>query len=322
MKTSQTFGIHFTVRSDKEKNGKVPIYACITVNWKKCFFAVKQNICLKNWDNGKGAAKGSKDDFKAINTFLENLRRTLGNFYQQMLLKSEYVTAEAIKDAYFNENVQAYRLSDLFKYHNDTALATIKVITLKHYFVTQRYLFKFIKANYKKEDIYLHELNYKFIHDFELFLYNHKPVDHQKPIQTNGVVKHIVRIKKMINLAVKLDWIDKDPFARYSIKLQKVNRDCLSQIELSNIENKEFAIDRLRIVRDLFVFSCYTGLAYIDLINLSSANLVQGDDGEIWIKTSRQKTDTPVTTPLLPKAVSILENYSDNLRAICMLWRC
>jgi len=316
MNTSQSFGIHFTIRADKEKDGKSPIYACITINRKKCFFAVKQNTDSKSWDNRKGAGKGSKDEIRAINSYLENLRRALGNIYQHMLLKGHYITPEVVRDAYFNKDVEVHKLSDLFKYHNDTALATIKPITLKHYFVTQRYLKKFVQAKYKKDDLYLHELNFKFINDFENFLYNHKPADHQKPIQTNGVVKHMVRINKMISLAVKLEWLDKNPFARYSIKAQKVNRDCLSQSELANIENKEFVVERINLVRDLFVFSCYTGLAYIDLINLSPFNLVIGNDGEFWIKTNRQKTDTLVSTPILPNALTILMKYKDNQRAL------
>lgn len=316
MKTTQSFGVHFTIRSDKEKDGKSPIYVCITVNSKKCFFAAKQSIESQSWDKRKGLPKGSKDNIRAISTYLENLRRTLGNIYQQMQLKGAYITVEGIKDNYFNTDIEVYKLSDLFSYHNETALATIKSITLKHYFVTQRYLIKFIQTKYKKNDMYLHELNFRFIHDFETFLYNHKPADHQKPINTNGVVKHMVRIKKMIGLAVKLEWLDKNPFAKYSIKAQKVNRDCLSQAELLSIEDKEFKIERLGLVRDLFVFRCYTGLAYIDLINLSAANIVTGNDGGLWIKTNRQKTDTPVSTPLLPKAIEILERYQSNSRAI------
>jgi len=316
MNTSQSFGIHFTIRSDKEKDGKSPIYACITVNRKKCFFAVKQNTDSKSWDMRKGACKGSKDEILAINGYLENLRRALGNIYQQMLLKGLYITPEAVRDAYFNKDVDVYKLSDLFKYHNETALATIKPITLKHYFVTQRYLIKFVRKQFKKDDLYLHELSFKFIKDFENFLYNHKPADHQKPIKTNGVVKHMVRINKMIGLAVKLEWLDKNPFARYSIKAQKVSRDCLSQSELINIENKVFTVERINLVRDLFVFSCYTGLAYVDLINLSPVNLVKGDDGEIWIKTNRQKTDTPVSTPILPKALAIIAKYKNHERSL------
>ncbi|GAA4321038.1 site-specific integrase [Mucilaginibacter gynuensis] len=316
MKTTQSFGIHFTARADKEKNGKLPIYACITVNRKKCFFAVKQYVDLKNWDNRKGAAKGTKDDIRSINTYLEEVRRSLSNIYQQMQLKGVYLTADAVKDVYFNADVQVHKLSDLFAYHNETSLSTIKPITLKHYFVTQRYLTKFLKAHFKKGDIFLHELNYKFIHDFETFLYNHKPVGHQKPIQTNGVVKHMVRIKKMIGLAVKLEWLEKNPFVKYSIKAKKVNRECLSLPELSAIENKIFNIPRLGLIRDLFVFSCYTGLAYVDLINLTQDNLVQGNDGEYWIKTSRQKTETSVSTPLLPKALEILVSYQGNERAL------
>jgi site-specific recombinase XerD len=316
MNTSQSFGIHFTIRSDKEKDGKSPIYACITVNRKKCFFAVKQNTDSKSWDMRKGACKGSKDQILAINGYLENLRRALGNIYQQMLLKGLYITPEAVRDAYFNKDVDVYKLSDLFKYHNETALATIKPITLKHYFVTQRYLIKFVRKQFKKDDLYLHELSFKFIKDFENFLYNHKPADHQKPIKTNGVVKHMVRINKMIGLAVKLEWLDKNPFARYSIKAQKVSRDCLSQSELINIENKVFTVERINLVRDLFVFSCYTGLAYIDVFNLTPANLIEKSTNNIWIATNRQKTNEPVRVPLLPKALAIVEKYKGHPQAL------
>src|ERR1700710_1640959 len=113
MNTLQSFGIHFIIRSDKEKDGKSPIYCCITVNRKKCFFAVKQNTDSKTWDNRKGACRGSKDEFRAINGYLENLRRALGNIYQQMLLKGLYITAEAVRDAYFNKDIEVYKLSDL-----------------------------------------------------------------------------------------------------------------------------------------------------------------------------------------------------------------
>src|SRR5690606_13064497 len=192
-----------------------------------------------------------------------------------------------------------YTLSRLFEYHNETAASTLKESTLKHYYVTQRYLVKFIQKQFKSADLYLHELDYKFIYDFETFLRNHKPLDHQKPMNNNGVMKHIIRLKKMVHLAVRLEWISKDPFVNYKVKILKVNREHLSQAELAIIENKVFQIERLNMIRNLFVFCCYTGLAYVDVINLKPGNIVMAADGEIWIRTFRQKTDIPVNTPLL-----------------------
>ena len=315
MRTSQSFGIHFTIRADKVKDGKAPVYACITVNRKRSYIALKQLVEVKSWDSAKGALKGNRNEIKSINNYLQEVRNSLTTCYQQLNLKGRMISADAIKDAFLRVEDAVYTLSRLFEYHNETAASTLKESTLRHYYVTQRYLVKFIQKQFKSADLYLHELDYKFIYDFETFLRNHKPLDHQKPMNNNGVMKHIIRLKKMVHLAVRLEWISKDPFVNYKVKILKVNREHLSQAELAIIENKVFQIERLNMIRDLFVFCCYTGLAYVDVINLKPGNIVMAADGEIWIRTFRQKTDIPVNTPLLPKAVEILNKYKENLRA-------
>jgi site-specific recombinase XerD len=119
----------------------------------------------------------------------------------------------------------------------------------------------------------------------------------------------------MINLAIRLEWMSNDPFKNYKIKIHKVDKDFLNLSELQTIEEKEFSIERLQIVKDIFVFCCYTGLAYVDLLNLSDKHIVQGIDNELWIKTHRQKTNIPVNTPILPKAVQIMEKYLNHHRS-------
>jgi site-specific recombinase XerD len=315
MKTSQSFRIHYTIRADKAKDGKAPIYVCITVNKERSFIALKQLVDVKSWDSGKGIAKGNREEIKSINNYLSQVRTSLGNCYQQLQLKGKMLSAEAVKDAFLGTGEEVFTLSRLVEYHNETAKTVLKWSTLKHYSVTQRYLTKFLDQQFKTSDIYLHEINFKFIQDFETFLRNHKPKDHQKPLNNNGVMKHIIRLKKMIHLAMRLEWISKDPFANYKLKILKVNREHLSEKELSAMEKKEITIERIDMVRDLFVFCCYTGLSYVDVINLTSDNIVEATDGEMWVRTCRQKTETPVNTPLLPKAVVILKKYKGNLRA-------
>jgi site-specific recombinase XerD len=170
----------------------------------------------------------------------------------------------------------------------------------------------FLKGKLKRDDISLSELNYRFITEFEYFLRKHKPVDHQRPMENNTVMKHIERLRKMIKLAVRMEWIEKDPFTAHKAKFIKVQRGYLSQEELELIEQKEFSIERLQQVKDLFVFSCYTGLAYIDAISLKSADIRKGIDGGEWIFTARQKTDVPVQVPLLGKASEIIAKYKDH----------
>ena len=316
MQTSQSFGIHFTTRPDKAKDGREPIYACVTVNRQRAYIALKQNVDPKNWDSGKGVAKGNKDEVKSINNYLEEVRLAIGSSYKELQLKRKMLSAKAVKDLYLGAEQEVYTMSRLFAYHNESSTTDLKWSTLKHYYVTQRYLIKFLEQQYNASDIYLHQLDYKFVKDFEVFLPNHKPKDHQKPLNNNGVMKHIIRLKKMVNLALNLQWINNDPFATYKLKIQKVNREQLSELELKAIEEKKFGIERLDMVRDMFVFCCYTGLSYVDVSNLEPEHIVTGTDGDRWIRTCREKTMIPVIVPILPKALAILDKYKDNERAL------
>ena len=129
-------------------------------------------------------------------------------------------------------------------------------------------------------------------------------------------MKHIERLCKMVNMAITMDWLVKDPFAKYKQHFDKVERFYLTKEELSAIENKKFSIERLQTVKDLFIFSCYTGLAYIDTMNLTAGNIVKGIDGNDWLITSRQKTDTDVRIPLLPQAEELIKKYHNHPKAV------
>ena len=316
MKTTQSFGVHFTVRADKVKDGKAPIYARITVNGQRISMALKKTVELSSWDAARGYAKGVRGEVKSLNNYLEEVRLALGNCYQNLVLKGKMVTSEMVKDGFLGTSEEVHSLSELFEYHNHSATSMLKWSTLKHYYVTQRYLVKFLQAQHKAPDIYLHELNYKFIQDFETYLRNHKPKDHQKPLNNNGVMKHIIRLKKMVHMAIRLEWMTKDPFTNYKLKILKVNRDHLSDRELAVMEGKDFLIERIDMVRDLFVFCCYTGLTYVDVIALTPDHIVEASDGELWVRTCRQKTDIPVNTPMLPQAIRILKKYKGNIRSL------
>lgn len=128
-------------------------------------------------------------------------------------------------------------------------------------------------------------------------------------------MKHIQRLRKMVTLSYKMEWIDKDPFIRFKPSYIRNDREFLRKDELQAIEEKQFAIERLQIVKDLFVFSCYTGLSYIDVMQLSKENVQLGIDGNKWVITSRQKTDKKVRIPLLIKAEEIINKYQGHIKA-------
>ena len=186
--------------------------------------------------------------------------------------------------------------------------------TLKNYFTTQKYIKLFLTKKRKTQDIYLSQLTFRFLVDFEKFLRLYIPVDHQKKMENNTIMKHIQRLRKMVTLAYKMEWLDKDPFIKFKPTYIKNEREFLREDELQNIIEKEFEIERLTLVKDLFVFSCYTGLSYIDVMNLNEDDIAIGIDGGRWIITNRQKTHNKVKIPILPTAQELIKKYADHLK--------
>ncbi len=175
-------------------------------------------------------------------------------------------------------------------YHNTEVKKLLEPGTMKNYYSTERYVKEFLVKRKKRTDIYLSQLDYKFIIDFEIYLRQREPDKGQRPCTNNTVMKHIERLHKIINIALKNDWIVKDPFLRFERHMIHKDRQCLELEELETIKALNFDIHGQEIVRDTFVFSCYTGLAFADVCNLSSEHLVTDIEGEKWIEMVRQKT--------------------------------
>lgn len=298
------------------KEGRAPVYARVTVNTERVLIGLKQWIEPRAWDARKGTGKGTKSETLALNNYLSEIRVELGECYRELQLKKQVISAIDIKNTFQRTGVEDYTLTALFEYHNEKEKHSLAANTLSHYKTSQLYILRFVAASFRKKDLSLKEINYKFLADFESFLRDYKPEGHKKAIGNSGAMTHLIRLKKMVNLAINLDWMQKNPFNSYKIKFQHEQRVCLTQVELANLERKVLTLYRLDYVRDLFVFCCYTGLAYVDAMNLTPQHLIAGIDGEIWIKTYRQKTRIPINTPLLPKASMILAKYHDDPRAI------
>ncbi|WP_286970779.1 site-specific integrase [Flavobacterium sp. UBA4854] len=318
MKTATTtFGVLFYLKTQKTSmQGKAPICARVTVNGKRTEISVKRSVNANEWDERKGMAKGSRKETVELNMFLNQFKAKIINTYQQMLLNDSAIDGPAIRDKVVGTDHLAPTLLSLIEYHNEQQEIKLAPGTMKNYYTTQRYIEKFLREKYYRNDLILSQLTYKFILDFERYLFNYVPKDHQKPLNNNGIMKHIERLRKMINMAVKLDWLSKDPFASFKKHFDKVERESLNSNELISLAKKEFTIERLRHVRDMFLYSCYTGLSYIELAELTTDKIVTGIDGGLWISTSRAKTDTGVRVPLLPQAIELMEKYRDDPRAL------
>jgi len=307
MKRADTYSVLFFIRKEKKNSkGKVPIYMRITINGKHSEISTKQWIEAERW-NSAGAVKGNKSDADSINKTIESLRSKAWSIYMQLQDRYQYVTAEMLKEHFNKQNVERKKLCEIFHEHNQKVNALIGIdyakSTAKRFETTLNHVHEFLKYKFKKEDIELIQLQYNFIEDFEQYLKTVKNCNH------NSALKYVKLVRKVVNIAVKNDWLIKDPFAKYKAKFKDVERGFLSEEELNLLINKEITNERLSIVKDIFIFQCFTSLSDIDIKNLDISKIQVDEKGEKWIISKREKTGTDSNIPLLPIPLQLIEKY-------------
>lgn len=313
MRNSNTFSVTLLPLFQKESKGKTPLYARITADGKLTRFSLKRKFTTSLWNPKISRLKGSSAEARQINAYLDQVLIEINDAYRQLLKEKKLITPHTVKARYLGEDEIHKTLLQLSAYHNYNMKSVLKPGTLKNYFTTEKYLKKFLEVERKAEDVNLENLNYAFIIDFENFLRNNVAQLQSRPLTNNGLMKHLERLKKLLNLAQKLEWITRDPFVKFSLKFNKTERPYLTQNEVDTILNFDFENNSLNKTRDIFIFACYTGLSYIDVKNLTKDNIVRGIDGSNWIYTSRQKTDQPVKIPVLDTAQFIIEKYKEEM---------
>ncbi|WP_327018577.1 site-specific integrase [Croceibacter atlanticus] len=314
MRSQDTLGLHFMPKLNQEKNGIAPLYVRITVNKKRIYLSLKRKVEVTKWDQSQSKLKGYSAEVRQLNDYINQTNRKLLEVHKQLIDEQKIISASAIKARYLGVDDIFKKLSDLLDYHKVHMKTVLKAGTLKNYTTTDKYVRKFLKVKMNVEDIYLKQINYRFITDFEYFLRTYKSKSHRPTPSNNGVMKHLERLKKLMNLAQKLEWVQKDPFAKFSLKFDRVERDYLSEEELTSLINLESDRITLNQTRDVFIFACYTGLSWIDVKNLNQEHIVKGIDSGNWIYTSREKTDTPVKIPILPVAQNLINLYSEKMK--------
>ena len=315
MKTQNTFSILIWINSSRAKDNEAVLFARITVNQKRVNISLKRKVPINLWDKAKSKIKGNSQEARVINNYIDQTQSALFKAYQDLVTERKLITAEAIKARFFGTDQQYYSLQNIIDYHNTNFSHKLSKATLGLYVTTQTYLMEFVLKEYKTSDIYLRDLNYSFVVQFDNFLRGYKLSRNKKRIGNNTIIKHIQRLRKMVTMAFHMEWIDRDPFVKYKPSFIKKEREFLSKEELESIENYSTDIERLDLVKDLFIFSSYTGIAYVDIMKLKKDNIILGIDGNKWIITKRQKTNTPVKVPILDQVQYLIDKYKNNLRA-------
>lgn len=309
MHTSRTFSIHFWLNLAKEKDGLAPIYARVTVDGKRAEISLQRRTSVTYWDTKSKKSKARTPEGKALNIYLDQAYAKLLVCHKQLSSDFKLVTSKGIKARFVGQDERHKTLLDLVTYHNENMLGVLKMGTLKNYYTTENYLKRFLIQKKKTNDIYLKQITYSFIIDFEQYLRKGPSLQNSKPLKNNGVMKHLERLRKLMNLALDLEWLEKNPFARYKLKFTKFTKQFLSKENLEIFESAVIKDRGHQTVKDVFVFACYTGLSYSDVKQLTESNISRGIDGDFWIFTRREKNQQPVKIPLLDKALGILNKY-------------
>lgn len=305
-----SFGLVFFLKIPRNDSKIRTVYFRITIDGIPKEASTKRKWDVTRWDQKMERAVGSKEDAKSLNFFLDSLTLKINEIKTEMLYSGKSITAEKVMDQVLGRAVPKVKVLQEFQKHNDEMQALLgkgyAKGTLQRFTITKNHLTSFIKVKFKTADIEFAELNLVFIKDFEFYLRT------VRNCSNNTTLKYIANFKKIVIRAIDNELILKDPFKNFKGRKTKIVKKPLTTQELYELERHYFTTDRLNVVRDVFVFQCYTGLAYIDAYQLKRTDIKDGIDGNLWIMSERQKTNSTTNVPLLPQALKIIEKYKDH----------
>lgn len=305
---NKTFNLLFYVKKAKINFlGESPIYLRITIDGKISEISTKRTILPLRWNAKAQKVSGSSEESKSFNFYLKTFEQKVYDTYHELMRDKESVTCESLKNKLLGKGERTRMLIPIFEDHNNRMEKLIDKEfaqgTLTRYKTCLKHTKAFLKWKFNISDIDILKIDYAFLNDFELFLRT------ERDCNNNSAVKYIKNFGKIIRICIANGWINRDPFLNYSSSFNEVTRVFLNEQEIERLFNKDFKNERLSQVRYIFLFSCFTGLAYIDTQKLTQDNINIGLDGNKWIYTKRQKTKTTSNIPLLSKAEEIIERY-------------
>lgn len=309
MKTKVSI-LFYAKKAKAAANGLVPIYSRITINGKRIELSTNRFVEISKWSTEAGKMKGTSEEARSINNHLDLLKSQIRDAEMELIHKKIIVTTETIKSKLLGVDERARMLVPIFQDHNNKIKELVGKEyapgTLERYTTSLKHTIEFMQWKYNISDIDITKIDHAFITDYEFWLRS------VRNCANNTAVKYIKNFNKIIKICLANDWLDKNPFANYKSKVKEVERVYLNEDEIQTIIEKDFKTERLSLVRDIFLFSCFTGLAYIDVKNLTKSHISYGIDGEKWIFTHRQKTESASKIPILPVTQIIIDKYENH----------
>lgn len=304
----QTFNVLFFIRRTRAlKSGENPIMLRISIEGQLAEIQLKRAVKPNLWNQNKERCKGKDAASLEINRYLDSVKLRLLDIHRNLELEDKFINPMEIKRRFLGLDEEHKMFFQVFQEHNDKCRELIgkdyAKVTISRFDTCLRYMKEMASREYHLKDIPLKEVNYAFIQDYIHFL------KVEKNLSENTLIRYMKVIKKITNMALANDWMTKNPFVNIRFHEQEVHKEFLTKDELETLRTKEFDIPRLELVRDVFLFQCYTGLAFVDVSELKEEHIVPDNEGNLWIRKARQKTKIMCNVPLLDIPLQILEKY-------------
>ncbi len=298
-------------RANRKGKATTLVYLRITVEGIRTEMSLQRECDPARWDSARGRMIGKTEDVRSFNSYLDAVQGKIYEIFQFFISSGIEFDGEKIKARYLGLDAEKQRtLLDVYEGHNKEFELLVKkglsYRTLQKYKTIKGYIIEFLRYQYALNDIELNHVDYQFIRDFEIYLKSVKHCCH------NTAMDYLKKVKKILNQCIAKRWITHSPFVGFKMSNHETHKTFLTESELKLIGEKKIVIQRLEQVRDMFLFSCYTGLAYCDVVKLTQENVITGIDGDRWVSTYRSQTNTASKIPLLPVAASIVDTYSNH----------
>jgi integrase len=307
MKTK--FSLLFYIRKPKNYiSGPMPVWVRITVSGKRAETPSGRECDPTRWNASAGRANGTKEEVRTFNAYLDDLQSKVYEAHRQLTETGALITAETIRNKFMGKAEKTRLLLEIFAEHNKKMAALVGKEyargTLCRYETSLKHTRDFLRWKYNLPDIDIKLIDHAFLTEYEFYLRS------ERKCANNSAVKYLKNFGKIIRICLANRWLIYNPFLNYKNKIKTVDRVFLTTEELQTLATKTMVTERLGQVRDIFVFCCFTGLAYADVKKLRRHEIVTGVDGEKWLSVNRLKTDVPSRIPLLPTALMLLERYA------------
>ena len=302
--------LFFVLKTKLLKNGEAPVLMRITINGDYDDVRIQRSVPLNLWNAAKGCSKGRDRASVALNAYIAELHARALEKHKELVLEQALITPKLILKRVFGKDTGMRTLLGTMMegIGEMETLAGIDYspVTINRYKNVVKKLQRLIPSYYGKEDITFHELTPEFIRAFDIYLKT------EAGLCRNTIVRYMKCFKKFTNMALAKEWMRKNPFYGYKMEQDETDPVFLTYDELQAVMKKKFTIPRLELVRDIFVFACFTGLSFIDIKQLTAEHIVKDREGNFWIRKARQKTKNMCNIPLLDIPLAIIEKYKDN----------